>query len=291
MRLSRKQLIENATATALRVRKKANISLREPINVYDLAEQLGIEVRFFDIPSMEGIYVNNTNPSIIVSSLRPAGRQVFTCSHEIGHHIFGHGEQYDELVEIRSQVRRFDLKELQADCFAGVLLMPKGAVTRCFSLRYLDPRTCSPESLYAVANWFGVGYVTLIHHLKKALGILERDRAEELLKHRPVSLRSSILGHECRQHLLVVDKFWADRTFDVQVTDLIHFPPYMEVEGNCVEKLETDESKTCVQATRPGIGRALCPNSGWSVCIRVSRKGYVGRSKYRFEEEMVGDEQ
>ena len=62
MRLSRNQLIENATATALRVRKKANISLREPINVYDLAEQLGLEVRFFDIPSMEGISKKRTPP-------------------------------------------------------------------------------------------------------------------------------------------------------------------------------------------------------------------------------------
>ena len=76
-------------AEALRVRTRAGLGLEEAVCVYDLAEHLGIEVRFTDIPSMEGMYYLASEPSIILSSLRPPGRRVFTCAHELGHHSNG----------------------------------------------------------------------------------------------------------------------------------------------------------------------------------------------------------
>ena len=81
------------------MRRRAGFSLNEAICVYDLADQLGIEVRFADIPSMEGMYCRESGPTIILSSLRPSGRQAFTCAHELGHHSNGDGTGIDQLVE------------------------------------------------------------------------------------------------------------------------------------------------------------------------------------------------
>lgn len=262
----------------------------EPVCVYDLAQKMEIEVRFADIPSMEGVYLHEVNPTVIVSSLRPAGRQNFTCAHEIGHHVFGHGTQYDEFVEQRSAARRIDPQEFQADCFAGALLMPKVAITRGFSLRGWEPTVCPPISYYVVATWLGVGYTTLIHHLRNALGMLSHSRAEELLRYNLAMLRSTLLGHECREHLIIVDQHWYGRAVDAQVTDLICLPPAMNIEGACVETLERSEIRTLVRASRPGLGRIVAQGGAWSTYIRVRPKDYVGRGKYRFEEQLDDDE-
>jgi len=286
VRLNRKELVQTATVTALRTRKKAGYSLWDPICVYDLAEKLEVEVRFSDIPSMEGVYLGASNPTVIVSSLRPLGRQNFTCAHELGHHVFGHGAQYDELVEQRSTARRFDTNEFQADCFAGALLMPKVAVSRGFSLRGWNPAVCPPESFYVIATWLGVGYRTLIHHMWKALGMLSQHRVQSLLRHSPIAVRSAIVGRDCPEHLVVVDHHWCGRAVDLQVTDLIRLPVEVNIEGTCAEMFEKNEVMTLARAARPGIGRIVANESDWCTYLRVSRKNYIGRGKYRFEEEI-----
>lgn len=186
--------------------------------------------------------------------------------------------------------RRIDPQEFQADCFAGALLMPKLAISRGFSLRSWDPVICPPASFYVVATWLGVGYATLIHHMGKALHMLSNNRAEELLRYNVMALRSTLVGRECREHLVVVDPHWCGRAVDVQVTDLICLPPAVHIEGTCVEVLEMTGGKLLARAARPGIGRIVATDSDWSTYLRVRRENYVGRGKYRFEEQSDDEE-
>ena len=72
--MDRRTIARKATAEALRTRVRAGYGLDTPLCVYDLAGRLGVEVRFFDLPSMEGVYYNSPKPHIVLSSLRPAGR-------------------------------------------------------------------------------------------------------------------------------------------------------------------------------------------------------------------------
>ena len=285
MRLDRRQLAHAATVRALHVRRRAGYAFWEPTCVYDLAARLGLEVRFFDIPSMEGVYCASASPTIIVSSLRPPGRQAFTCAHEIGHHEFGDSDQYDETVEQWSEERRHDAREFKADCFAGALLMPKVVVRRGFSLRGADPATAPPELFYVIATWLGVGYTTLVHHMRSAIGLITSARADELLRHRPLALRSAILGGECREHLVVADLQWYGRAIDLQVGDLARLPVGARIEGRCAEELERQGAPVLVRAAAPGLGCATVADGSWSAYLRVSRKSYTGRSAYRFEEE------
>lgn len=134
----RRRLALRVMRTALRLRQQDGIVADQPCCVYDLAEKHGVEVRFAELPSAEGIY-SPGKPVIIISALRPAGRQAFTCAHELGHHLQGHGERFDELVEERGKRRRYDPKEFEADCFASALLLPKTAVMRGLAARRFSP--------------------------------------------------------------------------------------------------------------------------------------------------------
>src|ERR1039458_1108796 len=153
----RSRLALRASTCALRIRQKAHIAPHEPCNAFDLADGLGVEVRFAKLPSAEGVY-SPGKPVIIISSLRPARRQAFTCAHELGHHVYGHGEQFDELVEERGKSRRFDAKEFEADCFASALLMPRTAVFKGLGARGWNPKSLDRKSTRLNSSHLGISY-------------------------------------------------------------------------------------------------------------------------------------
>ena len=111
------------------MRGDAGLALDSPLCVFDLATQMGIDVWFKATPRMEGMYCKEPGPTIVVTSLRPAGRQAYTGGHEVGHHAFGHGTRVDELIGAGGRGADQE-EEFLADCFAGFLLMPKAAVVR-----------------------------------------------------------------------------------------------------------------------------------------------------------------
>lgn len=285
--IDRKIIARQAAAAALRMRKAAGYGLDHAICVYDLAERLGMEVRFLDIPSMEGMYYSASRPTIIISSLRPPGRRAFTCAHELGHHSQGDGIRIDELMEYW-QRPKFDPKEFMADCFAGVLLMPRMAVARAFGVRKWSTSECTPAQVYMIANYFGVGYTTLIHHMRSALHILPDAHAQALLKVRPKRAQGLLLGWEARETVWVIDSFWTDRAIDLEVGDLVFFLGQANLEGSCMAWVSNKENGRLFRAVRPGVGRLEC-GSAWSAFVRVSRAGFVGQSLYRHWEE-VDDE-
>ena len=277
--MDRRTTARKATAEALRTRLRAGYGLDTPLCIYDLAERLGVEVRFFDLPSMEGVYYRSPRPHIILSSLRPAGRRAFTCGHELGHHSRGDGTCLDEMVEQWGRAR-FDPKEFYADCFAGALLMPKTAVERAFALRKWVIRECTPDQVYAISNYFGVGYTTLVHHLSRGLLLLPNSRAEQLLKIAPRRAQALAVGWETTETVWVVDEHWVGRSIDVEAGDLILLHGRARIEGKCAEPVGGVADGRLLKATEPGIGR-LEDSSGWAAFVRVSRRGFVGREVHR----------
>ncbi|MXY21875.1 MAG: ImmA/IrrE family metallo-endopeptidase [Dehalococcoidia bacterium] len=280
---NRRAIARQAMAAALRTRLSAGYRLDRPVCVYDLAERLGVEVRFLDLPSMEGMYSSASGPTIIVSSLRPRGRRAFTCAHELGHHNRKDGVEIDELVE-QWENPSFDPKEFMADCFAGALLMPKMAVSRAFAVRGWNMEQCTPEQALMVSGYFGVGYTTLVHHMRSALQVLPYSQASELLRVSPRKAQSLLLGWHTPQSVLVVDTHWCGRAIDVEVGDFIFFQGRAQTEGLCLEPSSGLHCGRLFQAVRPGIGR-LEADIGWSAFVRVSRRDYVGRALYRHWEE------
>jgi len=281
----RRRLALRATSMALRIRQQYGIAADHPCSVYDLAEKVGVELRFADLPSAEGIY-SPVKPVAVVSSLRPPGRQAFTCAHELGHHAYGHGEQFDELVEDRRERRRHDPKEFEADCFASALLMPKTAILKGLALRGWTSKSASAAQVYVLASWLGVGYVTLIGNMQWGMNLIDRSRADALSKIKPPQIRKMILGHECKDHLIVVDEEWIGRPVDAQVENVITLPKGVTIEGDVLESVESNEHRIIARAVRPGIGRLLVRSSAWAQYVRVSRKQFAGLARFRHLEEV-----
>lgn len=290
MKETRKTLAAQAAARALRLRTTHGYRQWHPVSVFDLTHKIGVDVRFINSPSMEGIYCQGKEPTIIISSLRPVGRQNFTCAHELGHHLMRHGAQFDELVEQRNSDRNlFPPQEIEADSFAAALLMPKIAVERAFFIRGIDPKKCTPEAVFSISNWLGVGYQTLVNQMRMGLGLVDEQHARFLEQSKPHAIRKKILGQECRENLHIVDQNWLDSAVDACVSDLILLPPNVVLEGACIELVEQDQHRTLIRAATSGIGRLATTDSAWAAFVRVSKKEYIGRAIYRFEEDVCDE--
>jgi Zn-dependent peptidase ImmA (M78 family) len=290
--MNRRDVALEAAKKAFSLRKSVGVTLYDPICVYDFVQELiGVEVHFTDIPSMEAMYRKQPEPLILISSLRPPGRQAFSCGHELGHHEYGHGMRVDQLID---ENRNSDsIEELQANLFSAFLLMPKQAVSSAFAKRGWYATCPSPEQIYRVAEWLGVGYTTLIWHMSTSLNLIGQAKARELLKVRPEQIRKLIVGHLVPERLIVVDLRWESlvKAVDAQVGDLILLPIGTVNEGRTVHLVREDSKGTLFRAVAPGIGRLLNPQVDWAVFVRVSRKAYTGRSTYRHYEEYEDDEE
>jgi IrrE N-terminal-like domain len=284
----RRRLARDALTRALLVRREAGIPSHLPVCVYDLAIDRGVDVWFQDLPSMEGMYSRSPTPAMVISSLRPAGRRAYTAGHELGHHEYGHGFRVDQLID---GGREDDSdEEFLADCFAAFLLMPKAAVVRGFSRRGWDPSAPSADQVFTTAGWLGVGYDTLITHMNASLGLIGRARAVALRKETPKSIKTRLAGPECTEELLIADEHWEGRAIDIQVGDAILAPRRVEIEHPGVAGGKAAPFGTVLRGIAPGVGRIFDPTTGWAAFVRVARRGYVGRARFRHLEETADED-
>jgi hypothetical protein len=234
-----------------------------------------VEVRFIDAPTLEGMYEAATS-TVIINSLRPAGRRRYTCGHELGHHLHGHGTSFDgaaELVADRAE-------EFVANHFARALLMPKLAVLAAFSRRGWSIRTMSAERAFVVAQDLGVGFTTLLDQMSVTLGLLDRSHALQLSKTRLPKLRAQLAHCEVEHDLFLVDRFWGARPVDLEVGDTLVLPADADFEGACIAR-----DGAALRAFQPGTGELRLPGRTAPIVLRVSRREFVGRSRFRHLEE------
>ncbi len=290
MKWNRKELILETQRRAMHLRKQLNLKLTAPVNVYDLIDNLKdnlkVDVWFKDVSSVEGMYRKGSPSQIVVCSLRPPGRQAFTCAHELGHHVFDHGTKFDDLMENDSN----DEEEFIANQFAAFLLMPKSTVGYAFSCRGWVPKSCTPIQVYIVAGWLGVGYETLINHMAASLNLITWNHANNLKKTAPIDIRSEAFGYRIKENLILVDENWVDRAIDVYAGDIIMLPSQTQFDPKgtyaVAKNLDSRSNTTIYQATTQGIGRFYNPENDWAAYLRVSRQAFVGRSIYRHLEEV-----
>lgn len=287
----RKKLAMEAMKKAAHIRSHILcVSMTAPICIYDAAETLGVTVKFKEYKTVEGVYHKGNPANIVITSLRPGGRQAFTCAHELGHHVFGHGDIWGEILAWGSD----DPDEFLVDCFAGYLMMPPSVVNNAFTVRGWTVSNPSPLETFVVAGIMGVGYTTLLNHMSLALNILPYQRSEQLQKVEPKELRRKILGRVVSEDVLVVDKHWPsqDRSIDVKVDDYIVLPLGTVAEGKVVQHIDTISSGEIYHAIRPGTGRFMNSRLGWAAFTRIARRNYTGLARYRhLENEEFMDEE
>jgi Zn-dependent peptidase ImmA (M78 family) len=124
-RLAKRKLVERGLLKALQVRKSLGIELTESVCPFQSAFQMGIDVRFDNFPSLDGMYLKiGGKDLIVVSCHRPAGRRAFSCAHELGHCLLSHQTSLDEYLadEASEQRNKNDPNEIAADAFASYFL-------------------------------------------------------------------------------------------------------------------------------------------------------------------------
>ncbi|CAK1941526.1 HTH-type transcriptional regulator / antitoxin HigA [Vibrio crassostreae] len=106
---------------------KRNEITTNPLDLSSLCHVLGIGIQFVPLENnISGRLHHDGNRWIInVNSLHHQRRQRFTIAHELGHYFLHRNsqEKYEDATFHRG--KQYSLKELEADNFAGALLMPK----------------------------------------------------------------------------------------------------------------------------------------------------------------------
>lgn len=282
---ARERLAQEAVRAAMRVRAKYGRPLDQPICVVDLAHDMGVDVRFEPAPSLEGMYTPQ-GPSIVLGSLRPAARQNYTCGHELGHHVFGHGLRIDWLIEERDANAPRNDDEYIADRFAAALLMPKLAVEGALAAHGWQAESCNARDIYILASSFGVGYATLVGQLHGVLRLLSAEGAKRLRAATPRSIRAELLGTQVPRGLAVVGTDWVARPIDVEVDDQLILPADTTIDGSVV--VPDVERRRLWRAVSQGVCKAS--SGGWSAPIRVSRAAFRGLAEYRYLEDPDDDD-
>lgn len=284
---TRKSLTMRGMQAAIAARVSAGRDQKSPVCVYSICESNNVTVRFNDI-SMEGMYDRMPVPRIHVSALRPVARRNFTCAHELGHHLFGHGSTIDELRnDDANEAKAPD--EIIADAFAAFLLMPTLGIREAFNRRSLNPEKASPLELYAMACNFGVGQSTLVNHLAYSVGAISLRRRDVLGKTTPKAMRTFLLGEEVPEHLTYVDEFWNSPTLDAEQGALLFLPRRAVFDTDFLVPVKETGGGVVLRAVRAGISRLAIPGSEWATYVRIAKHRYVGLAKYRHLEDS-GDE-
>jgi len=275
-----KNLAAQALSAALKVRSRAKADLVSPVCPYDICQELNISVKFVDV-NMEGVYVKEPKPRIVVSALRPLARRNFTCGHELGHHIFGHSSNLDLLIKDRDDDSYESPEEFLADSFSSFLLLPALGVRKAFAVRSWNPQSAPPAQIFTVACNFGVGYTTLINHLTYSLNQISRAQAKELLRSSPRTIREGILGNLSSGGLTIIDQHWLAPTADVEVGSNLLLPPNALPSNDTLAPVEDSPLQNLFRAMRPGIVRISTPLNDWAIFVRVMPFQFVGLARYR----------
>jgi len=268
---------------ALQLRRMLSIPRESPVNVYNVAGALGVEVRFVDRPSLEGMFYRGPNPKILLPSWqhRPKGRIAFSCAHELGHFQLGHGTSVDKYLEESHESGPRSDEEFAADTFATSLLMPRQAVIQRFAKRGWDLSTATPTQIFAVAGELDVGYSTLLKHLRYGLNLVDNAWVAPRLKVTPKSIRREVSGETEARRVVIVDNHWSDIPIDLEVGDEIAIPSHLQVEGlGFIHEVGRHRNYSRWMGRRPGEADVQIHNRRHRV--RVARSGYCGMLKYRF---------
>lgn len=272
-----------AVAAALEIRQKVGIQFDHPVTIIDVALQLGILVCFKHLSSMEGLWCKEKR-TIILTSLRPAGRRTFTCAHEIAHCHFNHGTRIDDLLEYAIS-DSFHPEEYLANELAAHLLMPLYAVSRELQIRKWNPATLTALQVYTLASHFGVSYRALLNHLYYAFNMVRKGLFESLSRTSPKMIRSMFCPTVAAGHLVVVDEFWCHRPVDLEVGDLLILPQGTEFDRQLLESVPCPSGLGLAACARSaGIGYLL-QGDGSQLLLRVIPKEFEGFAEYRFPDQ------
>ncbi|HLH36152.1 MAG TPA: ImmA/IrrE family metallo-endopeptidase [Alloacidobacterium sp.] len=187
------------------------------IDVFNLIEERNILLVFQKLGGLLGAFLNLERPGILVTTERTLAIQRFTAAHELGHAVLKHSASVDDdSILSRSPFGRshYDLKEMAADTFAAMFLMPETLINAIAEKQKWNEHSIRrPEVVYQMSLRLGVSYEALARTLVRH-GILARNESVELLRSPVKSLKQRLLGDS------VVPPNWYCNVWDLTENDM-----------------------------------------------------------------------
>lgn len=145
-----------------------------PVDVYELIKKQGIRLHFEEMDDDDSglLLVEGGAATIAVNKEHHPNRQRFTAAHELGHYML-HSQGQDRLFVDRAYRRNvnsstgLDSVEIEANSFAGHLLMPRALVKA-----HVDTESISDLDIYLLSLQFAVSEHAMTLRLVK-LGLID----------------------------------------------------------------------------------------------------------------------
>lgn len=266
------KLGQAAAKSAFKYRLQRSIGLESPFDVYETIHQEKLELQFVDIPSLEGMCLQEPEVTrICVTAERPWGRQRFTAAHELAHFLFRHGSQVDTVMESREDIKTLSDEEVLADAFARFVLMPPRAVGKALA----GARTIDAGVVFKASCWLGVGYESLVMQLCRTLKVINKDKEVTLMRPGRQRIAQMIVGDSTfKADVWPLDQNWRDKTVHVQL-------------GDAVLGVTSREDGVLAPCSEGALVKAVGETAanliaGGQVTIRASKRNYVGFYEYRY---------
>lgn len=155
------EIINNKTPNDLL--REYGIDLKPPINVSLLLEKIGISVISKDFSDAEdsvgydrgsilGAAISNGDDlAIFYRKQDTYNRKIFTVAHELGH-CCKHAENLRiSHIELRTTISTFDQHEVEANIFAGELLIPKDILLEKYK-QFIIPSLKTLSTIFGVST-------------------------------------------------------------------------------------------------------------------------------------------
>lgn len=141
------------------------------------ARDCDIEIEQADLRDVSGVlYLTETKKwKILVNQSDSLPRKMFTIAHELGHY-FLHKDKHTKFVDSqfspicynRAEATKYENFEVEANEFAGVLIMPKSVVDKEIAIlkQELKTQKIDADFIAILANKFGVSPIAMLTRLK-----------------------------------------------------------------------------------------------------------------------------
>lgn len=147
--------------TAEANRARALVNQLFPIDPILIAKAMGLEVFTASLPRNVSGQIFYKEKKIFIEKTDFITRQVFSVAHEIGHYVLHNDGTSHTSLRDTTTTQGIDTKEIEANCFAANLLMPKDEVLRLVGLGF---------AVDSMASYFGVSPIAMEYRLNN-LGV------------------------------------------------------------------------------------------------------------------------
>lgn len=160
---------DGARTKADEVLKRYSIDV-PPVDVFDIASNEGIEIRYFeptgklaDYKNVSGLLDSNDGQyKVFINTEESAERQAFTLAHELGHYFLKHKpSEFGVYLRNSLYAETKPPAEQEADLFAAELLMPGELL-----LKFMKENGLTKDNVTQLATAFGVSTKAMQFRLK-----------------------------------------------------------------------------------------------------------------------------